>query len=137
MRGLVLCLCLCSLGAFAGPPEEHPIVGVWEFTLPDGRCTETYLFRADGTSLVTSAQEVAETAYKIEREPGASGFYKMVDTVTRDNGKQDCSGSVTEVGHTSTNYLRFHPSGDLLLMCRAESFDACFGPLRRLPVQDS
>jgi hypothetical protein len=123
-------------GATQAAPPEHPLLGVWELTLPDGGCTETYLFKADGTSLVTSAHEVAETRYEVSADPSAKGFYKLVDTVTRDNGQKDCGGGITAVGSRSTHYLWFHPSGELFVMCRDESLDACFGPLVRLPSQE-
>lgn len=132
----------CALAAAAASsaaaplPQEHPLLGVWQFTLPDGHCTETYLFKANGTSFVTSAEEVAETRYEVSAEPSDKGFYKLVDTVTQDNGKKDCSGSITAVGSHSTNFLWFDPSGELFVMCREESLDACFGPLVRVPSQE-
>jgi hypothetical protein len=130
----------CSLSAAAvqaaTAQPEHPLLGVWEFTLPDGRCTETYLFKANGTTFVTSAEEVAEMRYEVSAEPSEKGFYKLVDTVTQDNGRKDCGGGITAVGSRSTHYLWFHPSGELFVMCRDESLDACFGPLLRVPRQE-
>lgn len=122
--------------AATSPQQEHPLLGVWEFTLPDGRCTETYLFKANGTTFVTSAEEVAEMQYEVSAEPSEKGFYKLVDTVTQDNGRKDCGGGITAVGSRSTHYLWFHPSGELFVMCRDESLDACFGPLLRVPTQE-
>lgn len=127
---------LPAAAAIAGAADEHPVLGVWQFTLPDGHCSETYHFRADGTLFVTSGEEVAESTFQVSPRPSERGFYKMVDVVTRDNGKKDCGGNVTEPGQKATNYLRLHPSGDMMLMCADESLNACFGPLRRLPAQD-
>jgi hypothetical protein len=115
-------------GAFA----NHPIVGTWRFTLPDGSCAETYRFRADGTSHVTSAEEVAESVFEISHKPSQKGFYLWTDTIVKDNGKKDCAGQITDVGRKTTNYIRFDASGQRFVVCRAESLDACFGPLYRI-----
>jgi len=111
--------------------HDHPLLGSWKVTLPDGSCSETYFFRSDGTSLVTSADEVAESDFEVSLEPTDKGFYKLVDKIVRDNGKQDCQGNVTTVGQQATNFITFHPSGQMFLMCREESLEACIGPFRR------
>src|SRR5881394_2574913 len=111
---LLLALASLTFAAQAAPPQptakEHPILGRWVITLPDGSCSETYTFRPDGTTLVTSAEEIAETVFEISAKPSASGFYKLTDKLVKDNGKKDCSGAVTEVGKTVTNFVQFHPS---------------------------
>ncbi|MES2129888.1 MAG: hypothetical protein V4463_21650 [Pseudomonadota bacterium] len=123
-------------GALAAPlPASHPILGIWRLTVPDGSCSETYRFRGDGTTLVTSAEEVSESVFEIPAEPDANGFYKLVDTIVKDNGKKDCSGDIMKLGAKSTNFVRFHPSGMIFVMCRATSLDACIGPFRRVPGQ--
>ena len=133
LPGLGLSLVLFSQAACAAPPgAHHPIVGVWKLTLPDGRCSETYRFRSDGTSLVTSAHEVSESEFAIPATPSAKGFYKLEDKIVRDNGKQDCSGEVMKVGTRDTNFVRFHPSGELFLMCASESMEVCIGPFERV-----
>ncbi|MBI1397226.1 MAG: hypothetical protein GC151_14735 [Betaproteobacteria bacterium] len=113
---------------------DHPILGTWAYTfaLPDGTCTEVYRFRQDGTTLVTSAGEVAETRYEISTQPDENGFYRLVDTIVKDNGQKDCSGLVMQVGHTATRYLQFDPSGEEFVICEQASLDACFGPLLRV-----
>jgi hypothetical protein len=112
---------------------DHPIVGTWKITLPlpDGSCDEIYRMRADGTTFVTSAEEVSESEYEISDAPSEKGFYKLVDTITKDNGKKDCLGEVMQVGHAATNYILFHPSGDMFLMCREERLASCIGPFVR------
>ena len=50
----------------------------------------------------------------------SSGFYKWTDKLVKDNGKKDCSGEITEVGQTATNYVQFHPSGNIFIMCADE-----------------
>src|SRR5437868_6399946 len=110
-------LCLfatqCACAAPPEPPSNHPILGIWKLSLPQVGCAETYHFRGDGTSLVTSAEEVSESEYQIPAKPSAKGFYKLEDRIVKDNGKKDCAGAITKVGTRATNYLRFHPSGAL------------------------
>jgi hypothetical protein len=119
------------------PKSTHPIIGTWAFMVPDTDCEETYYMRRDGTSLVTSGEEVSESVYQIDDELSAKGFYKSTDKLVKDNGKMDCSGEVMKVGNEVTNYIRFHPSGDMIIICRNESLDACFGPLHRVQGQNS
>jgi hypothetical protein len=111
--------------------KDHPVVGRWTYTVPDGSCTETYQFRTDGTTVVTSGEEIAETVFDIAATPGRGGFYKWTDKLVKDNGKKDCAGEVTPVGKVVTNYILFSPAGDQFIICAQESLDACFGPLQR------
>ncbi len=113
--------------------KDHPILGNWTYEVPDGSCTETYVFRPDGTSVVTSGQEISESAFEIAARPDANGFYKWTDRLVKDNGKEDCSGAVTPTGKVVVNYVVFSPARDQLIVCAKASFDACFGPLRRAP----
>ncbi len=112
--------------------QSHPVIGTWRITMPDGSCSETYRIRADGTTLVFSNEEVAESTFAISDQPDKQGFYKEVDTIVRDNGKRDCLGDVTEVGRAVTSYLLFHPSGDMFLMCVERRTDKCIGPFVRV-----
>ena len=128
----LILLLAAAMPAQAAPPQNHPILGVWRLELPDGSCTETYRFRADGTTLVTSAGEVSESEFDIPAVPSAKGFYRLIDRVVKDNGKQDCEGAITEVGTTATNFIRFHPTGTLFLMCASESLERCIGPFKRV-----
>jgi hypothetical protein len=93
---------------------------------------ETYRFRGDGTSLVTSRQEVSESEYRVHPQPDAKGFYVLDDRVVKNNGKQDCTGETVRIGAAVRNYLRFHPSGDMFLMCFQETMGSCIGPFRRV-----
>jgi hypothetical protein len=111
--------------------KDHPIVGRWTYTLPDGSGTETYHFRSDGTSVVTSNEEIAESVFDIAAKPDANGFYKWADELVKDNGKKDCAGEVTAVGKVVTNFILFSPGGDQFVICAQRSLDACFGPLER------
>lgn len=130
--------CALATSALAAPPArqalaaDHPILGIWRLTLPEMKCSETYRFRADGTSLVTSAAEISESVYTIPNEPGGEGFYRMEDRVTRDNGKPDCSGNVMKPDSRVVRFIRFHPSGELFVMCADASLEACIGPFERV-----
>ena len=114
------------------PAANHPILGIWKLSLPDLGCSETYRFRGDGTTLVTSAEEVSESEYRIHDKPSAKGFYKLEDRIVKDNGKKDCAGEIMKVGTKVINFLRFHPSGTLFLMCSDETMQACIGPFERV-----
>lgn len=111
---------------------DHPILGTWKITLPDVKCDEVYRFRADGTAFITSAEEIAESEFEIAAKPSAAGYYKWVDKIVKDNGKKDCSGQITSPGEAATNYLRFHQSGDMFLMCEKEDINTCIGPFVRV-----
>lgn len=115
--------------------EDHPIIGTWRIDIPALSCTEVYRVRGDGTMLVTSAEEVAESTFVISDEPTDSGFYKWVDTITKDNGKKDCTGSITQVGEKSTTYLIFDRNEDRFLMCQSEDIATCIGPFVRVRDQ--
>jgi hypothetical protein len=135
LAGVLMCLIVSNQVACAAPAEpsqHHPLLGIWKLTLPEIGCSETYRFRGDGTSLVTSAQEISESEFRIPAQPSAKGFYKLEDRIVKDNGKKDCVGQITKVGTRATNFLRFHPSGALFLMCADETMDACIGPFERV-----
>ena len=136
LTGLFACLLATALPAqAAGPSASHPLLGIWVLTIPQLGCSETYHFRGDGTTLVTSADEVSESEFTVAEQPSAKGFYKLEDKIVKDNGKQDCSGEIMKPGTRATNYLRFHPSGARFVMCRNETMEACIGPFERMPGQ--
>jgi hypothetical protein len=122
--------------ASADPPRSpksgHPIIGTWSLEVPGTDCEETYFMRQDGTTLVKSGDETGQSAYEIDDEPDPNGFYKSTDRVTIDNGRPDCSGEVTKVGAKVVLYIKFHPSGDMMVMCQAPSLQACIGPFYRV-----
>jgi len=127
-------ICIAIIPSIAKPvAPDHPIVGTWKITLtlPGGSCDEVYRIRADGTTLVTSAEEISESEYEISDTPSAKGFYKLTDTITKDNGKKDCLGEITPVGQVATNYILFHPSGQMFLLCSEERLASCIGPFVR------
>lgn len=134
----------CAIGlalsalALAAPPRtraDHPFVGAWSFVVPGTSCQETYYVRPGGTVLVTSSEEVLETEYEIDDRPVRGGFFRLTDRVVKGNGRKDCLGQLTPVGQTTTHYVRFDPSGDVMILCRDASTRACIGPLRRVRGQ--
>lgn len=133
--GLMLAAALGQAEPVA-PSSHHPILGIWELDLPEMGCSETYRFRADGTTLVMSAKEVSESEFRIPAQPTRSGFYKLTETVVKDNGGEDCAGQVIKVGTQSSNYVRFNTSATVFVMCAAESLDTCIGPFRRVIGHD-
>jgi len=44
----------------------------------------------------------------------------MTDMSTKDNGKEDCSGSITPPGDKVTNFIKFDPSFNLMIDCLPE-----------------
>lgn len=133
-----ICLSATLVAAAATPlSPAHPILGTWTFQVPGTNCSEVYYFRADGTTLVTSGEEVAESEFVIDETPSPKGFYRMTDKILTTNGKRDCAGELSEINHEATNFIQLHPSGQMLIMCRDESLEACFGPLRRLEGEAS
>ena len=111
-------------------PKGHPLLGTWRIDLPNN-CFEEYTLRPDGTKLSVSGQEQNESAFEIAVAPSPSGFYRWTDKITKGNGKPDCGGSVTQLGHVAVNFIRMHPSGKKFLLCQAESMSSCFAEFYR------
>jgi hypothetical protein len=140
LAALALALAACAPQVQAAAPlplSSHPIHGIWRLALPALACVETYRFRADGSTLVTSGAEVSESQYVIPAQPSAKGFYKLEDRIVKDNGKRDCAGSVMKVGTRATHFVRFHPSGSLFLLCSDETMTACIGPFERVTGEEA
>ena len=112
-------------------PPDHPLIGSWRLDLPKFNCFEIYDVREDGTTYVTSGAEVSESEFELSVTPSEQGYYKWVDKITKDNGKPDCAGGITELGHVATNFVLLHPSGEQFFMCQAEEIKHCIGPFVR------
>ncbi len=122
-------------------PDTHPLVGVWRVDIArtvlkppagfDGKCIEEYAVKTDGTKSSRSGEERNESEFMIV--PGAKGkyWYKWVDKITANNGRSDCMGSRTSVGHISVNYAILHPSGDRFALCEREDLESCYVELFR------
>ncbi len=116
-------------------PRTHPLVGQWRIDLPQLGCFEEYQVRADGTRSVTAGQERSESEFMISPVPGAKGFYKWTDRIVKNNGKPDCTGSITDVGHIAENFILVHPDGNHFLLCKQPDINTCFGPYVRRKVK--
>ena len=114
--------------------STHPVVGSWSWTLFSGQCTETLLYRADGTLLSTSGDAVTAWRYSASPTPDTQGFYKLLETSTRYNSKKDCYGDVVdEEGQEAARFIQLNPAKDRLIVCKTASLSECFGPLKREP----
>lgn len=137
---LIVALCVGAAQSIAADPASaplagaHPITGKWIWKLHSNACTETLQFRGDGSRVGASGDEVTEGQYQITPKPSLLGFYRLSETLTVANGKRDCSGDLHAVSEEGlTRYVQFSPKHDLLIVCKTESLQACYGPLRRVP----
>lgn len=109
----------------------HPIIGSWSFD--NNGCTETFIFSPDGVRHVTSNKEIVEASYRISTSPSDKGLYKLEDKVLKDNGKQDCSGSTSDMtGDMVTIFVSFSTRKDKIMFCLNENGSNCFGPFIRV-----
>ena len=111
--------------------STHPLVGVWRIALAGGKCAEEYELRADGTKISSSGEERNESDFMISAGARGINWYKWVDKITKNNGKPDCMGSFTTVGHTAVNYVIVHPSGQRFALCEREDMNSCYAELFR------
>jgi hypothetical protein len=115
------------------PPSGHPLVGKWQWTRPQNKCTEVYDFRADGTAPVTSGAEKTDNTYSVGVDPDQNGFYRLTMKSTKDYGGKDCGDDESDsTGQESTNYILFDPSKTMHIVCADPKMERCFGPLRRV-----
>jgi hypothetical protein len=111
----------------------HPLFGVWRIALAGGQCTEEYEIRADGTKLSSSGEERNESEFMISQGNRGAYWYKWVDRITKNNGRPDCMGSRTSVGHVAVNYVLVHPSGQRFALCEKEDMNSCYAEFFRQP----
>jgi hypothetical protein len=143
---LMLALAMASIVAVAAPPAadapsrplraDHPFLGAWQITRRDDDCAEVYRVDRSGRTLITSADEVAQSTFTMSDQPSAKGYYKWVDTLVKDNGKKDCWGQITKPGKTTTRYVLMNPAQDRFIVCAAEDGKQCFGPFVKLEGGD-
>ena len=141
---LLLALALASSAAAAAsagdaPPApatplraDHPFLGAWQITRQDSDCAEIYRIDRSGHTLITSADEVAQSTFTMSDQPSARGYYKWVDTLTKDNGKKDCWGQITKPGKTTTRYVLMNPAQTRFIVCTSEDGRQCLGPFVKL-----
>ena len=100
---LLFALALSSITAVAAPPAadppsaptaplraDHPFLGAWQITRRDDDCAEVYRIDRSGRTLITSADEVAQSSFTMSDQPSPRGYYKWVDTLVKDNGPKHC-----------------------------------------------
>ena len=143
---LLSALALAAVAAAAAPPgaaaptgpvrADHPFLGAWQLTRNDDDCAEIYRIDRSGHTLITSADEVAQSNFTISDQPSARGYYKWVDTLVKDNGKKDCWGQVTKPGRTTTRYVMMNPKQNRFILCTAEDGKQCFGPFVKVEGGD-
>jgi hypothetical protein len=119
----------CYAGAVS---PTHPIIGTWRVLVPGTKCSELYSFKTNGTTSVKSAEEVGESVFEISSTPDSNGYYKLTDTVTKNNGKPDCSSESTPVGDTVTVYINFGHSPNAFQLCMNETPNKCVGLFERV-----
>lgn len=113
-------------------PKSLPIVGTWEWQLPDG-CVENHTFLPNGTLSGTSGAEYTEENYTISSTPNEYGFYRLNGFTLKDTGGPDCAdSSEVHTGKPWTVYILFSPRGDLHLACSEPDMKSCWGPYRRV-----
>lgn len=97
-----------------------------------GKCAETLQYGADGVLLSTSGDAVTAWHYQPSGETDAHGFYQLLETSIRTNGKTDCNGDVVDDDdNTATRFIQLSPAKDRLIVCKTASLLACYGPLKR------
>jgi len=112
------------------PAPGHPIIGTWTVTNFEGTCKDLWKFRADGTTQAVSGSEEATSEYEIADLADVPGAYRLVDTVTKTNGKPDCTGNRTPVGDRVVLFLLPTSSGGLMV-CISPDGRACMGTMIR------
>lgn len=129
---IVFMIFLGSQLAVASVPSGHPVLGIWEITVPGTSCLEYYEFKTDGTRSVKSAAQTLQSRFEISPQANAQGFYKVTDTIIQGNDERDCSGEVTPVGDVANFFVRFQDQPSGLFVCFAEAIEKCVGPFERV-----
>jgi len=121
----------------ARPPDVgHPIIGKWTLTTTDSACTESWEFRPDGTTHNVSGSEESTSTYEISELANPVGGYTLIDTITKTNGKPDCTGNRSPVGDRVELYLLPITTGGFMV-CPTLDGAACIGSMFRDVAHDS
>ncbi|MBP6533976.1 MAG: hypothetical protein KA218_02850 [Arenimonas sp.] len=108
----------------ANATEDNPVLGEFNWSPTGAVCPETYVYRADGTKIGTSAGEVLEKTYTISKAKG--GMYLLEETVTAGNGGKDCQGGTTPVGAASKIYIMPLNGGGYFTCANLDTL-SCYG----------
>lgn len=115
------------------PRTDHPtqasaLVGRWAWTSNDGKCAETHEYAADGSAVISSADERMEKAYALLQVEGPPGMYALLSTSVRSNGKPDCQNNVSELHVSTYSYLAFDTDGSYFTCTSTQlSPSTCYG----------
>jgi hypothetical protein len=83
---LLLALAMASVAAVAAPladpstaptaplRPDHPFLGAWQITRRDDSCAEIYRVDRGGRTLITSADEVAQSTFTMSDQPSPRGY---------------------------------------------------------------
>ena len=85
------------------------IVGSWRYEYPTKPCIDTYEFGADGTFVISSAEEVVSGDYSFKDTVPKGERHSLIINITADNGRPDCEGSTKDhVGFTNHVFVEFY-----------------------------
>lgn len=130
--GLIL-LFLMYQSSATGQDADNPLLGSWEWVNVKNSCREVYIFGSEGSSHITSGDEISTASYTIAGAPDSHGYYAVTLNIIEDKGGIDCGeGLENNSGESYRKYVMFHPSGNLYVSCDKPDTSSCVGPFKRL-----
>lgn len=121
------------VAAADGTAISHQIVGKWQRTHAESKCTEVYEFRPDGAFLIVSGDHTSTGTFSISERQNAQGYYELKLEPSKAAAGPPCPGSPLSGDATSpTLYVIFHRTQPLQLLCETPALEKCLGPLRRI-----
>lgn len=132
MKSTKLASCiLCCL--FPALLMANPLLGTWEWVNIKNSCREVYIFGTEGSSHITSGDEISLASYTISDQPDANSYYAVTLNIIEDKGGVDCGESLeNNTGESYQKFVQFHPSGNLYISCDQPDTTSCVGPFKRL-----
>ena len=89
---------------------------------------EKHEYLSNGHLIVHSGDEVLEKSYSISGVGG--GFFQVVTTNLKSNGKKDCFGNLSKLKNTTSFFVWFNNSGTLATCGSADGM-SCYGSAHR------
>ncbi len=130
---LLTSLLVLALLPFTAQASDNPLLGTWEWVNVKNSCREVYIFGVEGSSHITSGEEISTARYTIADQPDSHGYYAVQLQIIEDQGGKDCGESLeNNSGESYQKYLMFHPSGHLYVSCDSADTSNCVGPFKRL-----
>ncbi len=112
--------------------DKSPIVGTWKWTREVNNCTEIYKYKNNGTIHLISGDEITTVKYKLISPALPYNRYKLIGTITSDNGGMDCADSNEDgTGTIYEVWIEFNIEKDEHMVCSSEGGTECMGPLFR------